>query len=176
MTQEDKRNVVDKYKGWMEDLIKEDLKKKSFPFAVLMSQLSGDFNFSSVIRTANFLGASAIYYYGNKRYDKRGAQGAYHYSSVTFLPEFKDIEALKEKYSFVALENNIEEEPVSILNFDWPINSLIILGEEGLGIPKELLKICNHVIEIPNYGSVRSLNVGAAASFAMGSYHSYYNK
>lgn len=175
---DDKRNVIDKYKGWMQELIREDVKKKTFPFAVMMAQVVGDFNFSSVIRSANFFGASEVFYYGRKKFDRRGAQGAYHYTDVKFLASMDEIKILKEKYSFVALENNIEREMVSLSSFSWSEEKppIILLGEEGQGIEKEILDLCDFFVEIPGFGSVRSLNLGCAGSIAMYDFVSKYTR
>ena len=59
-------NVLDKYKAWTEDLIREDLKKRAFNFAVLMENFVGDFNIGSVLRSCNAFGGKEMYYYGNK--------------------------------------------------------------------------------------------------------------
>lgn len=39
----DNRNVDDKYKGWLADLIREDVQKHTFPYAVMMENWMGDF-------------------------------------------------------------------------------------------------------------------------------------
>lgn len=41
---DDLRNVADRFKGWTQDLIIEDLNKRVHPFAVLMQNIMGDFN------------------------------------------------------------------------------------------------------------------------------------
>lgn len=174
---EDSRNVIDKYKGWMQDLIREDLKKKSFPFAVLCSQIAGDFNFSSVIRSANFFGASEVFYYGRKKYDKRGTQGTHHYTHVQFLSTPEEIKALKNKYVFVGLENNINKKTCPIQEFDYPSpNILFLVGEEGTGLSDDILELCDYYVEIPGFGSVRSLNLGCAASISFYDYVSKFKK
>jgi tRNA G18 (ribose-2'-O)-methylase SpoU len=47
---------------------------------------------------------------------------------------------------------------------------LICLGQEGNGIPAEILAKCHDLVEIPQVGSVRSLNVGTAAGIVMYDY------
>lgn len=41
------------------------------------------------------------------------------------------------------------------------------VGSEGLGLPEELVKVCDGQIHIPMSGQVESLNVGVAASLAL---------
>lgn len=167
-------NVCDKYREdifneWTIDLVKKDLKKNSFPFSVLMENFIGDFTIGSVLRSCNALGGNEMYYYGRKEYDKRGAVGTYHYTCMNHLNSFRDVVELKKKYVFVALENNMEKSN-SIYDYVWDDNSLIVIGEEGKGISKEMLEICDKFIFIPQYGSVRSMNAAVASSIAMNDY------
>jgi tRNA G18 (ribose-2'-O)-methylase SpoU len=45
-----------------------------------------------------------------------------------------------------------------------------VVGEECNGIHEDVIKLCDVLVEIPNFGSVRSLNVGSAATLAMNDY------
>lgn len=45
--------------------------------------------------------------------------------------------------------------------------TLICLGQESTGLPQEIIEKCHKLVYIPQYGSVRSLNVGTAAGIAM---------
>lgn len=163
------RNVRDQYKSLPNEEIKQRLQATAFPFAVLMSQIEGDFNFSCVIRSANNFNASKVYYYGNRRYDKRAAVGCGNYQDVIHLPTLESIKALKEQYVFVGLENNVGDVK-QLKDYDWKPNSILVLGEEGCGIAPEVLELLDHRVEIPSLGSVRSLNVASAASIAMYDY------
>jgi len=41
------------------------------------------------------------------------------------------------------------------------------VGNEADGLSKKFLSCCNHIVTIPQYGSVGSLNVAISASIAM---------
>jgi tRNA G18 (ribose-2'-O)-methylase SpoU len=165
-------NVRKQFKNKTTEEIKQVLKENAFPFSVLMTQLRGDYNFGSVIRTANNFGASKVFYYGPKRhYDKRSAVGVFNYTDVIYLSTIEQIKELKSEYRFVALENNIERKSISIKDYRWPSsNTLILLGEESQGLPSEILDMADDLIEIPSYGSVPSLNASVAASIAIYDY------
>lgn len=165
------RNVLDKYKEMPTEDIKADLKKNALSLAVLVANVEQDFNLGSVMRSGNFFGASKVFYFGKRHYDRRGAVGVNHYSDITHLATIDEVKELKHHYIFVGLENNVPKtEP--LLDFVWAPVPLLIVGEENAGIPKEILELCDHVVEIPNRGSVRSLNAGSAASIAMYDYTS----
>lgn len=162
----DDRNIQDRYKSWMDDLIREDLKKKSFPYAVLMSQIHGDYNFGSVVRSANAFGAEKVFYYGKKHWDKRSSVGTHHYFDVKFLENFEHILALKQEYKFVGLENT--QGACKLSSFSWPKEKcLILIGEESQGLTPDILQLCDFVVEITMVGSVRSLNASVAGAVAM---------
>ncbi len=164
------RNVADKFKDVPTEKIKEELQRTAFPFAVMMAQLEGDFNFSSVVRSANAFNAKEVFFFGKKNWDRRGALGVQNYTPVKFMSSLDDIKALKERYTFVALENTGGTKPLA--THSWAKNSLLIIGEESLGIPEEVLTLADEKVEITQYGSVRSLNAAVAASIAMYDYTS----
>jgi len=162
------RNVKDEYKSLSNEEIKNRLKETSLPFSVMMFQLTGDFNFANVVRTANGFNAREVFYFGRRKYDKRGAVGTYHYTDVNYLSCFSEFLELKKRYVFVALEQN--HRSVVMTKFKWPRNAMIILGEEGNGLSQEIIDICDFCVEIPMTGSVRSFNAASAAGMAMYDY------
>jgi tRNA G18 (ribose-2'-O)-methylase SpoU len=61
---------------------------------------------------------------------------------------------------------------MNINHYNWSedVHTVMVFGQEKNGIPHELLNLCDDVVYIPQYGSVRSLNVGTASGIAMHSY------
>ncbi len=168
------RNVIDEFKELSNEEIQHQLEIRSNKFAVLMVHITGDFNIGTVLRSANFHGASEFFYFGQKRFDRRGCVGVHNYTRMRYLEGMQNILQLKDKYTFVGLENNISD-TISIHQFDWnvPKPPCIVVGEERNGITDDIILMCDVLIEIPNFGSVRSMNVGAAATIAM---HDYVSK
>lgn len=165
-------NVIEKYKNLPIDDIRAHLDRQRVPFAALISQVEGDFNISTMIRNANAFGAKEVFYYGRKKYDKRGTVGTHHYIDVNFLSSFEEVVALKEKYYFVAMDI-LPGVSKPIESYSWKENTLMCFGEEQLGLQKEVLDLCEDIIEISQIGSVPSLNVGTASGIA---FHDFLNK
>jgi tRNA G18 (ribose-2'-O)-methylase SpoU len=157
-------NVHDKFKNNTQEEIKEHIKQTAHPFAVCFENIVGDFNMATGIRNANAFNAREVFYIGQKRFNRRGAVGTYHYTPVNYISQ-EELIALKSKYTFVAVDNIPGAIPIK--DVKYPENTLFIFGEEGKGLSEESQKLCDMLVEIPMYGSVRSINVGTASGIIM---------
>jgi tRNA G18 (ribose-2'-O)-methylase SpoU len=167
------RNVIDRYKSWSTESIKKDLQRTSNPFAVCMEHWQGDFNISTLMRNANAFNAREVFYFGKKRFDRRGTVGSHHYIHFTHLQRgISELLALKKDYTIIGIENNVPN-TCKLNQFNWQSIEkppLMLFGEEGVGLTKEALELTDYCIEIPQYGSVRSLNVGTSSGIIMYDY------
>ena len=168
-----KRNVIDRYKNWPTESIKRDLQRTANPFAVCMEHWQGDFNISTLIRNANAFNAKKVFYLGKKRFDRRGTVGTHHYVDLTYLGvSHSALVDLKSDYTIVAVDNNVSN-AYKLDEFDWlslKKPPLMVFGEEGVGLTEKTLKIADYSVEITQYGSVRSLNVGTSSGILMYSF------
>mgnify|MGYP003129540833 FL=1 len=166
-------NVEDRFKGKTKKEICETLRSTSHNFAVMMEHWQGDFNIGTMIRNANAFNAKKVFYYGKKKYDRRGAVGTHHYVDLTYIDDPGKLVHLKSDFTFVCLDN--VEGSVPMEDFIWPENALMIFGEEGIGLSDEILSMADHIVSITQYGSVRSMNVGTTSGIAMYDYTSKLN-
>jgi tRNA G18 (ribose-2'-O)-methylase SpoU len=157
----DTRNVIDRFKGWKQEDIKQELQKTSLPYAALMEQWSGDFNVSTLIRNANAFAAREVFYIGKRHIDRRGAVGSYHYTTVSHLRSYDELKFLKDQYCFIGIDNI--SGAINLSEAIYPKNPLFIFGEEGKGLTKEMVDLCSFIVQIPMFGSIRSLNAGTAS-------------
>lgn len=174
----DGRNLVDKYWFWTNDQVKEDLDSKRFNYSILCCNLTGDFNKSCIVRSANVFLAQEVIMYGKKKFDKRGAVGTHHYTNFKFVKFADDdtLDKIMSEYDLIVGVDNIDgASDVNLFPWDKNIKTLICFGEEHVGIHPDILKRCHNLVYIKQYGSVRSLNVASAASIIMNSYCSKNN-
>lgn len=68
-------------------------------------------------------------------------------------------------YTIVALEQTKRAQ--NLVNYEPPSKVCLIVGHEVLGVPKELLRLCDAVVHIPMHGKKESLNVSVAAGVAL---------
>ena len=96
-------NVADEFKHFSTDEIKQTLRATSNPFSVLMEHWQGDFNIGTMIRNANAFNAEKVFYYGKKKYDRRGTVGTHHYVELNFIDDNDGLVSLKSDFVFVCL-------------------------------------------------------------------------
>jgi len=158
-------NVIDEFKPLTVDEIKDRLDKTAFPYAVAFENVLGDFNISTGVRNANAFNAKEIFYVGNRSFDKRGSLGSLHYKPIKWIPTIDEFIKLKEYYTLVAVDNM--PGAISIDKFDFKENMLFVFGEEGVGLTPLMQSLCDCMIYIEQFGSIRSINVGCASAIIM---------
>lgn len=168
------RNLVDEFKELPEDKIKETLQSRSFPFAVCFENWCNDFNLASGFRNANAFNAKELFYVGDKKFDRRGMCGVHNYMDIKFLPTIEELIALKSKYTFIGVDNYEGAKPLD--DYQWKPDSLIIFGSEHVGITPGMLELCDELVYIKQYGSIRSLNAATASGIIMNDFVTKYNK
>jgi len=159
------RNVIDEYKGLSNQEIYNQLQQNAFPYAVCVENLISDFNISTVIRNANAFCAKTFYYLGDKKFDRRGAQGCHNYMNIQWLPTIEQFIKLKEQYFVVGLDNI--EGAKEISTYSWKPNTLLVFGSEGVGLSPTMQSLCDELVYIKQFGSIRSLNVGTASGIVL---------
>jgi tRNA G18 (ribose-2'-O)-methylase SpoU len=165
------RAVVD-YMKWMSTVeIKKDLEKRKQNFSILLVNIDYDNNSGNIIRTANAMGAKEVILYGRRNFDRRSSMGTEFYMEFQQIKFVEEIDEVLSEYDIIiGLENGIEAQNLIDYQWDKTKKTLICLGQEGNGIPQEILGKCQDLLEIPQVGSVRSLNVGTAAGIVMYDY------
>ena len=53
------------------------------------------------------------------------------------------------------------------MDYSFPKNPILVFGQEGPGLSEEMKAHCSALVAIEQYGSTRSVNVGAAAAIIM---------
>lgn len=159
--------MVDRYRYWRLDAIVADLDTRRWPFHVAIENLAHDFNIGSVVRTANAFNAAAVHIVGRRRWNRRGAMVTDRYLHVV---HHEDAEALgawcrAEGLALIGVDNLPGAEPLE--TFDLPERCVLLFGQEGTGLSPMARASCDRGVSIAQYGSTRSINVGAAAAIAM---------
>jgi tRNA (guanosine-2'-O-)-methyltransferase len=164
-------NVVNSLKNHSVEAIKDYCKKNCNKASFAMFNTNYDFNISSIIRTANIMGFSEVHHIQKegKRIDRRATVGAHHYTDVIHSYNADEFfEKIRNKYVPIAVENNVDYQSFDAYKFVFPSNACFIFGSENEGLTKDVLDRCESMITIPNFGAIRSFNVGVTAAIIGG--------
>lgn len=156
-------------------IVREDGPREADPAAlarareiiVILDNLRSVFNVGSIFRSAECLGIGGIWLCGvsatpeNPALQKTamGTTGRVdwrHYAETAAALRT----ARESGFALYALETAQGAESVFTSRFELPL--ALVVGNESLGIAPDILKLCDHHIQLPVQGWKNSLNVGVA--------------
>lgn len=127
-------------------------------------------NLSQIARTASACAAERLIVCGNARLiDKisRDAAAALEIERRrTLLPVLARLAA--DGYRIVGLEQTTRSQ--SLHHFTFPRRTVLVIGNERLGLSEEILSVVDDVVEIPVWGMPHSHNAATAADMALYEY------
>lgn len=146
--------------------------------SVLLHNIRSTHNVGSIFRTSDALGVNKIYLSGYtptpidkfNRPRKDIAKVSLGAEKTIIWEYVEDPKKLiknlkKNKWEIVGLEQTADS--FDYKKFKPKNNFLFVLGEEVNGIQKEILKLCDEIVEIPMKGEKESLNVSVAFGVAL---------
>lgn len=165
--QNDTRNVIDKYKGVSVEEIKKDLETSRHDFHIAVENFQHDFNIGTIARNANAFNAAGIHIVGKKHWNRRGAMKTEAYMNVFRHKTVQDfIDWAKDnKFKLIAIDN--QKGAKNLNNAQLSKGSILVFGNESDGLSEEMIKACEEMIAIEQFGSTRSVNVGVASGILM---------
>lgn len=166
----DRRNVVDRYRYWRVEAIVADLDTRRHPLHVAVENLGHDFNIGSVVRTANAFAVAGVHIVGRRRWNRRGAMVTDRYLHLQHHPGAAELGrwAAHRDLPIIGIDNVPGSLPIE--GRALPAEAVMIFGQESGGLSPEARAGCEEILHVSQYGSTRSLNVGAAAAIAMHSW------
>lgn len=142
--------------------------------ALILHDIRSVHNVGAIFRTANAAGVSTIYLTGYtpgpydrfKRKRNDFAKTALGAEKTLQWKHYENGESLlstlgEEGFLRIALEQS--EEAKAHTDISCTEKVAFVLGNEVEGVPGSLMKACDHIAEITQYGSKESLNVSVAA-------------
>lgn len=146
--------------------------------SLILLNIRSVYNVGSMFRTADAAGVSKIYLVGETAtpVDRFGrdradiAKTALGAEKIVPWEYFSSVEDLFKKLrdedvDVIALEQ--DERSVNYKEYEFARSAALIVGNEPIGIDKEVLDECDHILEIPMRGSKESLNVSVATGIAV---------
>lgn len=163
----DRRNVVDAYRGVPVDAIADDMAKRAFPVHIAIENHQHDFNIGTIVRNANAFNVTGVHIIGNRRWNRRGAMSTekylqvYHHETPAAFGAWARANGLK----IIGIDNI----PGSVMlsNAELHADAVLVFGQEGPGLSSEMQQLCEYTVAIEQYGSTRSVNVGVASGIIL---------
>ncbi len=162
----DRRNVVDKYRNWRTEAIRADLKRNSHDLEIAIENLTRDFNMGTIVRSANAFNVRRVHIIGRRQWNKRGAMMTDSYLELLYHASVEDfLQQIEPGYQLIAIDNQAGAKNLSEHRFSD--KTILIFGSEADGISPGLAAKASLTLQIEQFGSTRSLNVGVAAGIVM---------
>ncbi|MGI6713650.1 MAG: 23S rRNA (guanosine(2251)-2'-O)-methyltransferase RlmB [Bacilli bacterium] len=151
----------------LDDLIAYS-KSQSKPFLLLLAGLEDPHNLGAIARTADAFSVDGIIIPKDRSVQVTGAAlkvatGAFDFVKVSQVTNLNQtLTTLKKAgYWIVGAEGESDTNYMD-LSYDFPL--VLIIGSEGKGVPKLLLKNSDYRVKIPMTGHVNSLNASVATA------------
>jgi 23S rRNA (guanosine2251-2'-O)-methyltransferase len=141
------------------------------PFILVLDQITDVRNFGSIARTAECAGVHAIVVP-----EKGAAQinadaiktssGALNFISVCRVPSLiKAVQFLSESGLNIIAASEKGTDVYSKIKYKGPV--AIVMGAEDTGVSNDILRKASHIVKIPLFGKVESLNVAVATGIIL---------
>ena len=148
------------------DKVLADCKKVEKPILVLLDGVVDPHNLGAILRCCDIFGVNGLLI---GKHDQVGltptvaktSAGAINYVPVVQIGNINQtIEILKNNgFWIVSADGNCTKSYLDI-SYDFP--TVLVIGNEGEGISKLVLKNSDFIVKIPMYGKVNSLNASVA--------------
>mgnify|MGYP003421293239 FL=1 len=145
---------------------------------LVLHNIRSTHNVGAIFRTADATGVKKIYIsgitpapidrFGRARPDiskaSLGAEKTVEWESIVDIKDFiKNIK--KEKFQIIAVEQ--DKRSIDYKDLKRSEKVLLIVGNEVDGIDKDVLDLCDNIVEIPMLGKKESLNVSVATGVVL---------
>ncbi len=191
MTVNYKELIREKTNNWniRDDLKDFDLEKirdiqPKMGYSVCCANITGDLNVGNIVRSSVIFGAEAVFILGRTKLDKRSTVGAENY-----IPIYREDMLLNDTevdfdkvIAFIAGKGwqpvFVEKDyrGIHYSQIPWNYRPCFIFGNEGMGIPVEVLDKYKTVpiVSVNQPGVMRSLNVSVAAGIILNNFSERY--
>lgn len=127
---------------------------------IFLYSLRSAFNVGSILRTTEAFRLGTLHCSSNTPTPDNPKVQKTSMGTHQYVPYHTNVDLSTLPRPWIALETASPSSP--LYSFTFPTSFTLILGNEEFGIPKHILKQCDHIVEIPLVGGKNSLNVASA--------------
>ena len=141
------------------------------PFVVVLDGITDVRNFGAIARTCDCAGVNAIVIPEKNSVSVNADAVKTSAGALNYVPVCREknlVNAVKTLHnSGYKVIGASEKSSVNYTKVDYTGPVALILGAEDKGISKDLLKLCDNFVSIPEFGNINSLNVSVAGGVMM---------
>ena len=155
----------------LEDLIDHAYAAGKEPFFLVLDRITDVRNFGAIARTSDCAGITGIIIPDKGNAPITGDAMKTSAGALNFVPVCREGDLKKTmarlKQNGIQVLACTEKASMSLYEVDLTSPIALVLGSEEDGISPALLKEADHLVKIPMYGNIGSLNVSVAAGIAL---------
>ncbi|MBQ38862.1 MAG: RNA methyltransferase [Gemmatimonadaceae bacterium] len=147
----------------------EYTQRPKFPVTLVLDNLRSAFNVGSIFRTADTTRLERIITCGytahppHPRLDKT-ALGTIDYVDTAHTESTVETVADLQSQGVAVWALETTSDSLAYTEVEYPRPVALVLGNEALGVEREVLDLCDRMIEVPVFGYKNSLNVACTAA------------
>lgn len=155
----------------IDDILEEASKRNEAPFIIILDKIEDPQNLGAIVRSAECLGAHGVIIQKRNASQvtdtvEKVAAGACNYVKIARVTNITEsIKYLKEKGLWIYGLDMEGASNIYDTEFSGPIG--LVVGNEGSGISRLVLKNCDVIVKIPMTGNIESLNASVSAAISM---------
>jgi TrmH family RNA methyltransferase len=151
----------------LKQFTKEDVLRGSEPLVVAVAGVQDPGNLGTIVRSAEAFGASGVLIGAgtvspyNSKVVRAAAGSLFRMPVVNEWP----MQFVRQRGLRVVATSSHNAKPVHEVDLRGPV--CLLIGNEGTGVSRELLRSADEIVTIPHSARVESLNAGVAASILL---------
>ena len=141
------------------------------PFFVILDGVTDVRNFGAIARTCDCAGVTAIVIPEKGSVSVNGDAVKTSAGALNYLPVCRE-HSLKESIQYLRqsgcrIIGTSDKNSVNYTRQDYTGPVALVLGSEGKGMSREIMRLCDALVAIPEFGNINSLNVSVAGGIMM---------
>ncbi|MCL2632922.1 MAG: 23S rRNA (guanosine(2251)-2'-O)-methyltransferase RlmB [Oscillospiraceae bacterium] len=151
--------------------VEEILAVRDKPFIIIADEIEDPHNLGALIRTAEAAGADGFIIPKRRSVQLTGAvyaasAGACAYLKIARVTNLTDTIKTLKKHNIWVYGAEADGEPYTGVDFSGG-GVCLVIGSEGQGLSRLVRENCDHIVSIPMYGSMNSLNASVSGGILM---------
>lgn len=159
------------YEYYSFDAVVQRANKQEKPVIVMLDGINDTHNLGAILRSCDVFDVAGIVIGKHNQVPlnatvAKASAGAINYVPVCLVNNLNQaISRLKEEGFWVVSTDGSGTANYQDIKYDFKV--VLVIGSEGLGVSKLVLKNSDYIVKIPQYGHVNSLNASVAAGILL---------